>query len=119
MPKILIDDILNNIFTDKDEILIDSIIKLDIDTLRKFGTVTLSSYEEDGMMIEELYFKSDDGEHDFKRVESFAKSNVLYNMVKKINDQIAMAVSEENYEKAAELKHKKDNLLLNNENNID
>ena len=116
MPKIKIEDILDGIFIDTDIKIIDGISSLDIETLRSMGRVECFTEEKDGIVTDTLLFTEPTGLHSFKRVSSYNKNDKLYATVQEINRQIAIAADSENYEFAAILKHKKENLLFNNEN---
>lgn len=117
MPKITIEEIFENIFSQEDIRIIDNLTQLDINTLKKLGSVDFSSTEENGIITDTLIFTEPSGIHDFKRVSSYNKNDKDYDTVQIINEQIAMAVSEENYELAAVLKHKKEDLLFNSQLN--
>ena len=104
-------------FSQEDVRIIDNLTQLDIETLKTLGSVDFSTSDDNGIITDTLIFTEPSGIHDFKRVSSYNKNDKDYDTVQIINEQIAMAVSEENYELAAVLKHKKEDLLFNSQLN--
>lgn len=84
---------------------------VDEDLLRKTGTFTKTVNENDGIVVETIDYESFDGVTKFSKIHSYYKNQEIDFKVKAIEEQIYQALNDENYEKAAELKKEKENLL--------
>lgn len=110
------EEIFENIFSQEEIRIVDGITSLDIKTLKTLGSVNFTTSEKDGIVTETLTFTEPTGLYNFTKVNSYNKNDKIYSTVQVINEAMAIAVSEEDYELAAILKHKKENLLFNSEN---
>jgi hypothetical protein len=83
----------------------------DWEALKKEGTVTETVEEKDGYKTITRTFISSDGKTKIISSESLPIIDEMRQKLLKIEKEIKLAVKNENYEKAAELKKQKDNLL--------
>ena len=81
------------------------------DALKKTGTFTKTINEKDGLVTEIIDYESFDGGTKFSKLHTYYKNQEIDFKLKAIEERIYDALHDENYEKAAELKKEKDNLL--------
>lgn len=111
MNQEIIDEALDNLFTDEHFDVLEMLTMYNLEGLRKIGDVKETSIEENGLIQDTIEFHSFDGKYNYKKSNSYFSTNAKYEEVLKLNRALNYAVAEENYELAAELKTKKDNLL--------
>jgi hypothetical protein len=85
----------------------------DWEALKKEGTVTETIEEKEGFKTIIRTFISFDGKTKITSSESLPIIDEIRQKLLKIEKEIKLAVKNENYEKAAELKKQKDNILNN------
>lgn len=88
---------------------------IDEEELEKTGTITKTFKEENGLVTETIDYESFDGETKFSKIHTYYKNQEIDFKINGIEEQIHQALLEENYEKAAELKKEKENLLNSKE----
>lgn len=84
---------------------------VDLDTLKTLGDVTDMVEEDNGVTKRTITFKSFDGSQSFMKTYSYNKADLYAEKIRRINEAIAEAVKDENYELAASLKQEKTFLL--------
>lgn len=109
-----INEILNGVFTPLDFATFNNIGKsaVDIEQLKKTGTVLVSKIEDNGLVSETVEYTSFDGKEHFIKSNSYYIANAAKEALDKINEQIKIAVSKEDFESASILKEEKDAILL-------
>lgn len=105
------DDILENLFTQKEFDLFNVFKNVDLTDLKEVGTITETKNTESGIVTNIVTFNSFDNLHAFTKVNSYLEENAKYEEVQKLNQLIKSAVDKEDYNLAAKLKHEKDTIL--------
>lgn len=111
MIKDFIDEILDNLFTEKELSILKNVTEhtSNVEKLKELGEVNISKTEQDGFVIEKLSFKSNDGNSSFTQEVTY--ENTVENCVQIINEKIAQCICNEDYEKAATFKKEREKLL--------
>lgn len=112
----MFDGVFDNLFSAQDKLIFSNVYPsgADIEELRKHGKVTISKKKENDMIIETLVFDSFDNSTSFTKINSYFEVDEKEEQIKKVSELLDLAVKNEDYVKAAELKKEKDNLLNNN-----
>lgn len=103
----------DEIFSEQEYDELNLIVNNDIETLKTKGKVSFTKAEVDGIITETLIFTDHDGKNTFTRSSSYRKSDELYNQIQVIMKKMIAAIEREDYEKAAVLKRRKEELLFN------
>lgn len=107
------DDKMKDLFSDEELYFMKNFMPISkhLPELKQRGIVSEIRSVKDGMVIEVTEYTSLDGSHHFTEIKSFLEANEQYEKVQEINFLIDEAIDAEEYEKAAELKKQKDELL--------
>lgn len=102
----------DNLFSNKELEVLNcfSTRDVDLEKLKTLGEVEEIISEKDGIETRVILFKGDDGQM-FERTYTYRKKQHYAEKVRSINERIEKAISEENYERASELKKLKIELL--------
>lgn len=107
------DDQINELFTEEEIAFLKNYLPIEhhLEELKQMGIVSETRSIQNGLVIEVTEYTSLDGTHHFTSTRSFLEANEQYVKVQEINMLIDDAISKEEYEKAAELKKQKDDIL--------